>query len=56
MNENEEFAKDNRTFSDISKQFVKTRYKLVYLKNEQALTDSLTVAEMFGKEHARNGQ
>ena len=24
---NEEFAKDNRTFSDISKQFVKTRYK-----------------------------
>lgn len=25
--------------------------ELVYLKNEQALTDSLTVAEMFGKEH-----
>lgn len=24
---NEEFEKDNRTFSDISKQFVKTRYK-----------------------------
>ena len=27
--------------------------ELVYLKNEQALTDSLTVAEMFGKEHAK---
>lgn len=26
---------------------------MVYLKNEQALTDSLTVAEMFGKEHAK---
>lgn len=25
--------------------------ELVYLKNEQALTDSLTVAEMFGREH-----
>ena len=25
--------------------------ELVYLKNEQALTDSLTVAEMFGKRH-----
>ena len=25
--------------------------ELVYLKNEQALTDSLMVAEMFGKEH-----
>lgn len=27
--------------------------ELVYLKNEQALTDSLTVAEMFEKEHAK---
>ena len=27
--------------------------KLVILKNEQALTDSLTVAEMFGKEHSK---
>ena len=27
--------------------------ELVYLKNEQALTDSLTVAEMFGKEHTK---
>lgn len=27
--------------------------ELVYLKNDQALTDSLTVAEMFGKEHAK---
>ena len=27
--------------------------ELVYLKNEQALTDSVTVAEMFGKEHAK---
>lgn len=27
--------------------------ELVYLKNEQALTDSLTVAEMFGKRHDR---
>ena len=25
--------------------------ELVYLKNEQALTDSLTVAEIFGKRH-----
>lgn len=27
--------------------------ELVYLKNEQALTDSLMVAEMFGKEHTK---
>ena len=27
--------------------------ELVILKNEQALTDSLTVAEMFGKEHSK---
>lgn len=27
--------------------------EIVYLRNDQAITDSLTVAEMFGKEHAK---